>query len=81
MEAGPGLRFNAVLERFEPSCSNLSNAVMRMARIAWYEPLVSLGSSVSYRRIRASRITRIEGLVSGGTGGSYIKETAKAAKR
>ena len=49
MEAGLVLRFNAVLERFEPSCSSLSNAVMRMARIAWYEPLVSFGSKVSYR--------------------------------
>ena len=61
MEAGFLLRFNTVLERFVPSCSSLSNAVMRMARIALYEPLVSLGLKVSFRAERASRSERVRG--------------------
>ena len=49
MEAGIVLRFSAALERFVSPYARLSNAVMRMARIARIEALVSLRSGVAIR--------------------------------
>ena len=46
----------------EPPCSSLSYAVIRMARIALYEPLVSLGSSFSYRAEQGCPLARVKDL-------------------
>ena len=41
MQTGIRLSFNAAFERFIALYASLSNAFMRMARIAWYELLIS----------------------------------------
>ena len=55
------LSFNAAFERFVPPCSKHSNAIMRMARIARNEPLVSFGLGVSTRADQGCPLERIRG--------------------
>ena len=64
MQAGIMLSFNAAFERFIALYASLSNAFMRMARIARYELLISGGSKVPQKVMGSWAISTLFSFIS-----------------